>query len=541
MQIDLEPIRRAFQAEVEEDLAFVEQELLALEKSPHELERVASVFRKFHSLKGNAAGLGLEQLSGFAHRVEDLLDGLRRGQVPLDSGHVGFLLRVVDALRRVTPAMGRGEDALPARRRRARAAHRRRATGAVGGGRALRRRRSRRGAVPETGSGTVRVDVSRLDGLLGVTSEIAIARGRLELLVEREGRARSRPRTAASSDSSRSCTAPSPGCAWCRSAPLLRHYARTVRDLALSQGKKAEFVVEDRGVEVDTSVIERLRAPLTHMVRNAVHHGLEPERARVAAGKAAQGRVTLRARHEGAEIVIEVEDDGAGIDRARLLERARALGVAVDALHTPREIDELVFVAGLSTAAELSGTSGRGVGMDVVRRHIDSLGGSVTVLSDPGAGTRITVRMPLTLAIIEGLVARVGEAPVVIPIAGVVRCLDVPAGGGRDADGVAELGGHAVPFVRLHAAFGVPAPHGAREVLVIVQKGSDRLGIAVDQLVGRAQLVVKPPGRFFGQLPSVSGLTILGDGQVAPVLNVAGLASVRRGRGEGCRVALEQP
>jgi two-component system chemotaxis sensor kinase CheA len=272
-----------------------------------------------------------------------------------------------------------------------------------------------------------------------------------------------------------------------------------------------------------------------------VHHGLEPEQARVAAGKPAQGRVTLRARHEGAEIAIEVEDDGAGIDRARLLERALALGVAVDALQTPQQIDELVFVPGLSTAAELSGTSGRGVGMDVVRRQIDSLGGSVTVRSEPGAGTRITLRMPLTLAIIEGLVARVGEAPVVIPMAGVVRCLDVPPGGGREADGVTELGGHAVPFVRLHSAFGVPAPHETREVLVIVQKGGDTLGIAVDQLLGRAQLVVKPPGSFFGQLPSVSGLTILGDGQVAPVLNVAGLANGRRGPGERCGAATEKP
>jgi two-component system chemotaxis sensor kinase CheA len=536
MQIDLEPIRRALQAEVEEDLAIVEQELLALEKAPDDTERVASIFRKFHSLKGNAAGLGLERLSGFAHRIEDLLDGVRSGEEKLTSAHVSFVLQVVDALRRVCPAIGRGEDQLPP--------HAEELLRRVAGRRLLAAdlpvADPEADPAAETGTGTLRIDVSRLDTLLGVTSEIAIARGRLELLIEREGSAEMaaayRALQRLLGELHRSVTK----VRMVPIAPLLRHYSRVVRDLALAQGKRAELVIEDFGVEVDTSVIDRLRAPLTHMVRNAVHHGLEKEEVRRAAGKAAQGRITLRARHEGAEIVIEVEDDGAGIDRGRLLERARALGVATDALQAPQEIDDLIFVQGLSTAREVSGTSGRGVGMDVVRRHIDSLGGSVSVSSDPGAGTRIAIRMPLTLAIIEGLIGRVGDASVVIPMAGVVRCLDRPAGRGEATDGVAEVAGRPVPFVRLHEAFGV-ASEGGREVLIVLQKGGESLGVAVDRLLGRAQVVVKPPGRFFSDLPAVSGLTILGDGQVAPVLNLAGLVSAHRERREAVGKAAVQP
>ena len=392
----------------------------------------------------------------------------------------------------------------------------------------------------EAGTGTLRIDVARLDALLGVTSEIAIARGRLELLIEREGSAemavayRGLERLLGQLHRSVSKVRMVP------IAPLLRHNGRVVRDLALAQDKQASLGVEDFGVEVDTSVIDRLRAPLTHMVRNAVHHGLEPAQARLAAGKPAQGRVVLRARHEGAEVVIEVEDDGAGIDRAGLIARARSLGVATDALHT-QEIDDLIFVPGLSTAREVSGTSGRGVGMDVVRRHVDSLGGSVTVSSEPGAGTRITVRMPLTLAIIEGLLGRVGDAAVVIPMAGVVRCLDLQAGVTGEADGVAELGGHAVPFVRLRSAFAATAGPAPREVLIVIQKGRESVGLAVDQVLGRAQVVVKPPGRFFSDLPAVAGLTILGNGQVAPVLNVAGLVSAHRERREARGAAAGQP
>jgi two-component system chemotaxis sensor kinase CheA len=189
-----------------------------------------------------------------------------------------------------------------------------------------------------------------------------------------------------------------------------------------------------------------------------------------------------------------------------------------------RDIDRLIFSPGLSTAQDITDTSGRGVGMDVVQRHLSSLGGTVDIESRPGHGTTVTVRMPLTLAIIEGLVLRVADAVMVVPMAGVVRCLDATGLTASDVrDGVLTVHGRAVPFLRLRALFGLHGSEPPHEVALVVQRGADQVALVVDRLVGRLPIVVKPPGRYFKGLPAVSGMTILGDGQVAPILNVGGL------------------
>ncbi len=524
MDVDLAQVRQAFVAETEEDLALVEQVLLKLEKAPDDAECVATVFRKFHTLKGNANALGLGQLGEFAHKVEDLFEGLRSGSQPVTPALVTYLLQVVDLVRTMLADAAAGRDvAVPAG-----AALLQR----VEGGRFQESpQRAEGAAAPDESelvgdaASTLRIDVGKLDDLLSITSEIAIARGRLELLIEQQGT----PATVAAYHSlERLLNTLHHSVSKVRMVPigpLLRRHERVVRDLALTHHKQAELVVSDHGVEVDNSVIERLRAPLVHMVRNAVHHGLEPPELRLRAGKPARGKITLRARHEASDIVIEVEDDGAGLDRSRIVERARAFGLVADgASLSERQIDRLIFSQGVSTAAEVTGTSGRGVGLDVVHRNVDGLGGSVEVESRPGQGTTFTVRMPLTLAIIEGLLGRVGEQMLVIPMAGVVRCLDLAGSSGTEsADGVINVEGRAVPFARLRALFGADGRSPQREVAVVIQRGNEQIGLAVDQLVGRAQIVVKPPGRFFKGLPAVSGLTILGDGRVAPILNVSGL------------------
>ena len=525
-QLDLEPVRAAFLAETDEDLRTVEQALLQLERTPDEREPVAVVFRKFHTLKGNAAALGLEKLSALAHRLEDLLDGLRSGKEPVSAALVTFLLHAVDAVRGSLAAAAAGRDEITpaAEKLQARVANGR--LTAEEGGAAARPA----AADPEAETArTLRVEVSRLDTLLSVTSEIAVARGRLDLLIREQGTAeiagayRGLERLLAEMHRRVSEVRMVPV------TPLLRRYDRLVRDLALEQGKSARLVVSGEGVEADNSVVEQLRAPLTHMVRNAVDHGLEAPPVREASGKHPTGEVRLTARQEGSEVVIEVEDDGAGLDRRRILERARGLGIDTDALTSQRAIDRLIFSQGLSTSGYVTGTSGRGVGLDVVLRHVDALGGAVEVESLAGRGTRFTLRMPVTLAAIEGLLARLGTASVVIPMAGVVRCVELPPETAREAtEGVLNVDGQAIPYARLRRTFCPGADGGnggesAREIAVIVEKGHDRFGLAVDQLVGRAQVVVKAPGRFFKGLPAVSGLTILGNGRVAPVLNVAGL------------------
>jgi two-component system, chemotaxis family, sensor kinase CheA len=534
MDFDLESLRPAFRAETEEDLAVVEQALLELEKTPDDEECVATVFRKFHTLKGNAASLELVRLSEFAHRIEDLLETLRAGSVPVTPELVTFLLQAVDVVRTVLPAAMEGSDHLPP----AGAA----LLGRLEGGRL----RHVPGAAVEpvspgasiddldpAGEATrsLRIDVDRIDYVLRVASEIAIAGDRLGQLVEEEGSPgladayRSLRRLLASLHRSVSMVRMVP------IGPLLRRQARTIRDVA-GGNKRVDLVVSDEGVEVDNSVIEQLKAPLTHLVRNAVDHGIEDPEARVRAGKDATARIGLRAHHEGSDIVVEIDDDGAGLDRARILERARALGVVGGSI-TPSdgEIDRLIFSAGLSTARQVSGASGRGVGLDVVRKHVDSVGGSVEVESRPGQGTRFRIRMPLTLAIIEGLLGRVGDLTVVIPMSGVVRCLDFPPDlDPNAAEGVLSVRGQVLPYTRLRSLFRVDGGPASREVVIVVERGTQRVGLAVDSLAGRAQIVVRPPGRFFNGLPAVAGLTILGDGQVAPILSVSGLLQVRRGR-----------
>jgi two-component system chemotaxis sensor kinase CheA len=533
MDFDLGPLREAFRAETEEDLAVIEQALLKLEKTPDDAECVATIFRKFHTLKGNAASLEFVRLGAFAHRLEDLLDTLRSGSAPVTPELVTFLLQAVDVVRTALPAIVAGSDQLPP----AGDALLRR----LEGGRLLGPAEAAEPALPgasadevdPTGESTrtVRFDVDRIDYLLRVASEIAIAGDRVARLVEEEGSPaladayRSLARLLASLHRSVSTVRMVP------IGPLLRRQARTVRDVAGGH-KQVELVVSDEGVEVDNAVIEQLRAPLTHLVRNAVDHGVEDPEARVRAGKDASARLSLRARHEGSDIVLEIEDDGTGLDRARILERARALGV-VGARATPAdsEIDRLIFSAGLSTARQVSGASGRGVGLDVVRKHVESVGGSVEVESCPGLGTKFRIRMPLTLAIIEGLLGRVGGLTLVVPMSGVVRCLDLPSDVDPDAaEGVLTLSGRALPYVRLRSLFRVGGDRPSRQVVIVVERGEQRIGLAVDSLAGRAQIVVRPPGRFFNGLPAVAGLTILGDGRVAPILNVSGLLQARRGR-----------
>ena len=302
---------------------------------------MATIFRKFHTLKGNAASLEFARLGAFAHRLEDLLDTLRSGSAPVTPELVTFLLQAVDVVRTVLPAIADGTDHVP--------------PGRGGPARSASKERRLRGPaaaaepVPPAASTdevdpagesarTLRIDVDRIDSLLRVASEIAIAGDRVGQLVEEEGSPaladayRSLARLLASLHRSVSMVRMVP------IGPLLRRQARTVRDVAGGQ-KQVELVVSDQGVEVDNSVIEQLKAPLTHLVRNAVDHGVEDPEARVRAGKDASARVALRARHEGSDIVLEIEDDGAGLDRARILERARALGVVGARRHAHRRRD----------------------------------------------------------------------------------------------------------------------------------------------------------------------------------------------------------
>jgi len=307
--------------------------------------------------------------------------------------------------------------------------------------------------------------------------------------------------------------------------PALERLARTVRDLALALGKEARLEVVGGDVEVDNAVLQLLRDPLTHMVRNAIDHGIEKPEERVAGGKPRVGLITIRCVRQPSAILIELVDDGAGIDRARLLVRARERGlVAPEAVPPDAQLFNLLFEAGFSTVEQVSDLSGRGVGLDVVRRNIHALRGTVGIGSQPGQGTTVTIRLPLTLAVIEGLLVRLGGTTGVLPVEEVTESLamlpEPSPGAGR---GVVVLRGKALPYVRLRQLFGIAGAPPPREVLIVVASDSGPVGFVVDAVSGQRQTVIKPLAKIFRNVSGISATTVLGDGQVALILDVAAL------------------
>jgi two-component system chemotaxis sensor kinase CheA len=279
-------------------------------------------------------------------------------------------------------------------------------------------------------------------------------------------------------------------------------------------------------------MIERLADPLVHLIRNSVDHGLESEEKRRAAGKSAKGTVRLSAVYSGAEVAISVSDDGNGLDAARIRAKAEENGIiAPDAKLTDQELNHLIFAPGFSTAKEVTSLSGRGVGMDVVKRTIDGLRGTIDVSTNPGQGTTMTLRLPLTLAIIDGMLVRVGNGRYTIPLAAVEECVELPDGIEAHAKGrnFLDIRGSLVPYLRLREVFGTTAPSELHQKVVIVSSGEGRVGLVVDQILGNNQTVIKQLTKLHSNVKSFSGATILGDGTVALILDTAHLVSAGQG------------
>lgn len=309
---------------------------------------------------------------------------------------------------------------------------------------------------------------------------------------------------------------------------VFQRFPRVVRDVSQELGKRIELVITGAETELDKSMVEKLSDPLMHIVRNAIDHGIESTEQRLATGKPEQGRVTLNAYHESGCIVIEVGDDGRGLDTRRIRAKALERGlIDEDAQLTEAEIHQLIFAPGFSTAETVTNLSGRGVGMDVVKRGIEALRGEIELISQPGQGTTMRIRLPLTLAIIDGFQVSVGDAVFVLPLDMVVECADmVPPTGGQS---IVNLRGEPLPYVRLRQAFDLAAPPPAsslRESLVIVEYGHQRAGIVVDRLLGEVQAVIKPMGQIFRGVRGVGGSTILGDGRVALILDIPALIAL---------------
>ncbi|MBP6897247.1 MAG: chemotaxis protein CheW [Pseudacidovorax sp.] len=309
---------------------------------------------------------------------------------------------------------------------------------------------------------------------------------------------------------------------------VFSRFPRLARDLAQRLGKEVEIRLDGEGTELDKGLIERIVDPLTHLVRNSLDHGLELPAERLAAGKPAAGSITLAARHEGGSVVIEVADDGRGLDRERILAKARERGMAVPEQPTDAQVWALIFEAGFSTAAAVTDVSGRGVGMDVVRRNIQALGGRVDIHSEKGRGTRIAVRLPLTLAILDGLSVACGGEVFIVPLAFIVESLRAEGDAVRSVAGagrVLRIRGRYLPVVALHEVLGLPGgtPPGADGIFIVLETEGQRVALFVDALLGQHQVVIKSLEANYRKVAGISGATIMGDGRVALILDAAGL------------------
>ncbi len=369
---------------------------------------------------------------------------------------------------------------------------------------------------------SIRVQADKLDQLIDLVGELVIAGASANLLAQRSGQGELVESTSILSRLVENIRDSALQLRMVQIGETFSRFNRVVRDVSKELGKEIDLVISGAETELDKSVVEKIGDPLMHLVRNSMDHGIEAADAREAAGKPRRGRVELNAYHDSGSIVIEVVDDGRGLPREKILKKAIDKGlVQPTQTLSDQEIVNLIWEPGFSTVEQVTNLSGRGVGMDVVRRNIQGLRGSCDVVSVEGSGSTFTIRLPLTLAIIDGFLVGVGKASYVIPLDMVIECIEL-TGGAEERDYL-NLRGEVLPFVRLRDLFGIEGERPARENIVVVQYGGQKAGIVVDQLLGEFQTVIKPLSSIFRHLHGIGGSTILGSGEVALILDIQSL------------------
>jgi two-component system chemotaxis sensor kinase CheA len=383
-----------------------------------------------------------------------------------------------------------------------------------------------------TTTNSIRVDIDKVDRLINLAGEVVITQSMVAALALKQQLELPPELVQGISELSQHTRELQEAVMAIRMQPVKSIFSRMprlVRDLSQKLGKQVVLNMHGEETEVDKTIIEQLSDPLTHMIRNSIDHGIESPESRLAKGKSAQGTIELSAQHRGGKIIIEIRDDGQGINRERVYQKAQErqlipAGIAM----SDEEIDQLIFMPGFSTAETVSDVSGRGVGMDVVKKNIDAINGSVSVENRPGKGANFIISLPLTLAILDGMVVRIGHEYYILPINNIIETLRPKAADLRilpDGPQILNLRGHVLPIVRLAKVFGITgAEHDASKALVvIVEAGTHRMGLVVDELVGQQQVVIKSIESNTRHIPGISGATILGDGKVSLIIDVSDL------------------
>ena len=579
-----------FLVESSENLDQLDKDLLALEADPADPQRIASVFRTVHTIKGNSGFFGFSKLGALAHSGEHLLGKLRDGKLRLDDRVAGTLYSMVDAVRTILQSIetagNEGDhDYRELSRTLAAVAEQSHAAVEVAAAPSTPATpvepHSAKPAVVESPASepivaaatptaaaaspapsppvtvaatetTVRVDVELLAAILDLVGELVLARNQLRSVDSDDVAVQACAQRINVVTNALQETAVKT-----RLQPVehvFSRFPRTVRDLAVSCGKEVQLVIDGADTELDRSLIESIRDPLTHLIRNAVDHGIEPPDVRAQAGKPRAGRLSLRAFNESGRVTIEVSDDGGGIAFEKVREKAIARGLvsaAEAAALSPERVLQFIFEPGFSTAAQVTSVSGRGVGMDVVRTNIEAIGGTIDIHSVPGRGTTVRVHVPLTLAIMPALVVRCGSERFAIPQSAVGELMPVSRDrSGPRIEGLADapvmrVRGRLVPILFLDQFLGIRETTACRDegTVVLVRVDDHEFGIVVDGMQSGADqfrcrdlldaaslstIVVKPIGGLLAGLGLYSGATVLGDGGVVLILDLRGLQRIAR-------------
>jgi two-component system chemotaxis sensor kinase CheA len=558
--LDLELVEE-FINDSREQLENIEQGTLALERDAHEPEVLRSLFRAFHTFKGNSGFLDLTPISSLAHMLESLLDAARENRVQITPRTIEIILKGRDTLQKfvdeiegqISGKRPREVVTIPTAALKAALKFMISHEGAPAAAPAtapapqgatptaipvLAEDDEHLEATPRTGGyvkgaalQVVKVSTAKLDGLVDLSGELLIAQsliaqGALSHNVDRHTMARNIDQL------TRICKELQRTAMSMRMVPIratLQKMQRLARDIAAREKKNVQLILEGEETEVDRTVAEKLSDPLMHMIANAVDHGLETPDERVAKGKPSTGTIRIHAYHKSGNIVIEVGDDGRGLNRERILDRAIKLGlVRPGSPPDEKELYALILQSGFSTATTVTTISGRGVGMDVVHKNVAALRGRIDIKSTPGHGTTFTLRLPLTLAIIDGMIIGVGGQRYILPASCVRESFQTKAGMISCLPGeheVVEIRKEVLPLLRLRHHFGLTAPTNSRSdgVLVVIESDGKKRCLMADELVGKQEVVIKNLGEVFKTDPMVAGGAILGDGCVGVILDPGAL------------------
>jgi two-component system, chemotaxis family, sensor kinase CheA len=593
MPIDLNRFIATFFDEAQEHLESIEEMAMALDSGREDPELLNSIFRAAHSIKGGSGTFGFTQLAEATHEMETLFDGLRKGRGRADASTVRLLLDACDAFKGHLARLKAGErgvDAAMDEMRTALAGYR--SVGAAPAPvaekapaeesffAAVERPAGARPAAeayglfdppaapaaPEkfgffepvagvAGAGdasraraeqsSIRVSVEKIDRIVNLVGELVIAQAMMQQSVGTIAGEHDENLSHSLATLDRNTRDLQQAVMSIRMMPMefvFSRFPRLVYDVSTKLGKKVQLRTLGHETELDKELIELLIDPLTHVVRNAIDHGIEPPEERRAAGKPEQGTIAMRATHRGGSVIIEVTDDGRGLDRDRIIAKARELGMGGDESMTDEQVWTLIFEAGFSTAKEVTAVSGRGVGMDVVRRNITSLGGNVFVSSVKGEGTTITIQLPLTLAVLDGMIVCVGDEQYIVPLEFVAEAFKPGPGDIRtivNQPSLVAVRGEQLPIVRLEDVVQLPpcAVERPQPLCLVVEVDNRRAALLVDSLIGQQQLVVKSLDSNLHAVPGVAGATILGDGRVALILDVGAVTRTHLARGMAKAVA----